>query len=362
MNKVSIKIFSFFSGVGLLDLGFEKTGYEILEVFEKKEEFLEMYKYSRAKMNMSEPKYGYNLGSVEDYLNNKELDYKVIHERKDGIIGFIGGPPCPDFSIAGKNKGSEGENGKLSSTYFELIKKYKPDFFLFENVKGIWGIKKNRMYIKSKIDELTSTGYKVSFDILNALDFGVPQDRERFIIVGFSEEFVMRNNIDISTVLSALHSDKKIKTSYSWPLTNEFREKSVTKAPSNIEESVTIESWFRKNDVLNHPNANDFFKPKSLEKFEIIAEGDIKNKSFKRLHRWRYSPTAAYGNNEVHLHPYLKRRMSISEVLAIQSAPREFELPHNMTLTNKFKVVGNAVPYLMAKKIAERLKFIIEGE
>ena len=92
---------------------------------------------------------------------------------------------------------------------------------------------------------------------------------------------------------------------------------------------------------------------------QTIEEGDVSRKSFKRLHRWRYSPTAAYGNNEVHLHPYKVRRLSIAEVLAIQSVPPEFELPSNMSLTDMFKTVGNGVPVLMVGKIWTRIETII---
>jgi len=53
-------------------------------------------------------------------------------------VGFIGGPPCPDFSVGGKNRGQDGERGKLSATYVDLICEQKPDFFLFENAKGLW--------------------------------------------------------------------------------------------------------------------------------------------------------------------------------------------------------------------------------
>ena len=93
---------------------------------------------------------------------------------------------------------------------------------------------------------------------------------------------------------------------------------------------------------------------------KIIEEGDVSKKSYKRLHRWRYSPTAAYGNNEVHLHPYKTRRLSIAEVLAIQSAPKKFELPKTMSLTDMFKTVGNGVPVLMMEKIAKELKKLLE--
>ena len=94
------------------------------------------------------------------------------------------------------------------------------------------------------------------------------------------------------------------------------------------------------------------FAVKNQQRFIGIDEGDVKGKSFKRLHRWRYSPTAAYGNNEVHLHPYLPRRISVAEALALQSLPNDFELPNNISLSAKFKMVGNGVPYLLALGIA----------
>ena len=86
-----------------------------------------------------------------------------------------------------------------------------------------------------------------------------------------------------------------------------------------------------------------------------IQEGDTSRKSFKRLHRWKYSPTAAYGNNEVHLHPYRTRRLSVAEAMAIQSLPGWFELPPDVCLSAKFKMVGNGVPYLMALGIARKI-------
>lgn len=87
-----------------------------------------------------------------------------------------------------------------------------------------------------------------------------------------------------------------------------------------------------------------------------IDEGDVSKKSYKRLHRWRYSPTVAYGNNEVHLHPYKSRRLSAAEALSLQTMPAEFQLPPNMTLTDKFKTIGNGVPFLLANGVAHTIK------
>ena len=121
-------------------------------------------------------------------------------------------------------------------------------------------------------------------------------------------------------------------------------------------QELTVEYWFRKNDVLNHPNSQHHFQPRAgITRFAAVEEGDVSKKSYKRLHRWRYSPTACYGNNEVHLHPYKIRRISVAEALAIQSLPKEFVLPDNMTLTNMFKTIGNGVPYLAAKGIANTI-------
>lgn len=118
---------------------------------------------------------------------------------------------------------------------------------------------------------------------------------------------------------------------------------------------LTVEHWFRKNKVLEHPNASHHFTPRSgLGKMLTIDEGDVSRKSFKRLHRWRYSPTAAYGNNEVHLHPYKPRRISAAEALAIQS------MPPDMSLSAMFKTIGNGVPYLATSGIAKSLIDFLE--
>ena len=123
-QKRKLKIFSFFSGSGFLDLGFETNGFDIEFVNEFHPAFMKAYKYSREKMGLKSPTYGYFNGDVNEFLENKKDDMHswMRDAQKDGsLIGFIGGPPCPDFSIAGKNKGKDGDNGKLSLSYTNLI-------------------------------------------------------------------------------------------------------------------------------------------------------------------------------------------------------------------------------------------------
>ena len=96
---------------------------------------------------------------------------------------------------------------------------------------------------------------------------------------------------------------------------------------------------------------------------QAIEEGETNRPSFKRLHRFKYSPTTCYGNNEVHLHPYLHRRLSVREALRIQGVPDEYVLPIELPMTKKFKMIGNGVPVPLAKAVADKLKdFLLTNE
>ena len=157
MSKCKLKIFSFFSGSGFLDLGFETNGYDVEFVNEFHPAFMKAYQYSRERMGLRKPKYGYFCGDINCFLEDRAEKLKawVADARSDGsLVGFIGGPPCPDFSIAGKNKGRDGDNGKLSLSYVNLIISVKPDFFLFENVKGLWKTARHREFFEELKEKL----------------------------------------------------------------------------------------------------------------------------------------------------------------------------------------------------------------
>lgn len=356
----NISIFSFFSGSGFLDLGFEYSGFNIVFVNEINPSFLNAYKHAHLNLGMSVPKYGYCNESIETLLSEKKAEFQTFldQERQSGkIVGFIGGPPCPDFSVAGKNRGRNGNNGKLTSVYFDLIQEMKPSFFVFENVKGLWKTEKHRRFYDEQKERIIESGYQVTDKLLNALEFGVPQDRERIIMFGIQNEMLSEKHIASFDWLKG--SKYKIETvmGKKWPQTDEFIENSIRACPKNVIKKLTVEYWFEKNKVLDHPNANDFFAPKvGKKRMNTILEGDVSRKSYKRLHRWRFSPTVAYGNNEVHLHPYKVRRISVAEALALQGLPRNFSLPKDMTLTEKFKTICNGVPFGLSLGIAASVR------
>lgn len=360
-----ISIYSFFSGAGFLDLGFEAQGFTIDFVNEYNRSFLEVYKYARKNMKFKEPKCGYYCGDINDLLKGKgkkALSSYISSNRKDKLIGFIGGPPCPDFSVAGKNKGITGTNGKLTNSYKRIILLYEPDFFVFENVKGLWSTKKHKAEYNKIKRAFSRKGYVLVDQLVNSLEYGVAQERERLILFGIKYVFLSNDKSTARKILKSKFNwelDKKYTIdkikSIKWPITTEFNVESKLRCPANIVNELTIKYWFNKNDVNKHYNSNDYFEPHSMERFNTIEEGDVSRKSFKRLHRWRYSPTVAYGNNEVHLHPYKIRRLSVAEALAIQSLPKDFILPKTLSKSEMFKTIGNGVPYLMSKAIAHSI-------
>ena len=353
-----LHIFSFFSGCGFLDLGFEKSGYEIDLVNEFSPSFLNAYKFSRENLGLAKPQFGYSNMDIANYLGDKSEELtgyiKTIH-KQHSYVGFIGGPPCPDFSVAGKQRGREGDNGKLSLTYVRLIIEQKPDFFLFENVKGLWKTAKHRAFYEELKRKLSHAGYTMTERLCNSLEFGAPQDRDRILLFGILKENLTKK-IDLKKDFpwnKYIVADLEATKNLAWPERDKFVENGNNTCPSNIPVEFTVQYWFDKNDVTNHPNGKDHFVSRAgLAKMQIVDEGDVSRKSYKRLHRWRYSPTVAYGNNEVHLHPYKPRRLTAAEALALQTLPKEFILPKEMTLSDKFKTIGNGVPFVMSKAVA----------
>ncbi len=359
-------IFSFFSGVGMLDLGFQEAGFDIVFVNEYKQEFLNSYQYARRNRYPIPPRFGYYEGDINQFLSGtgeQTLQRFITTLRQQNEqIGFIGGPPCPDFSVGGKNRGRDGDNGKLAQSYVDMINKFQPDFFLFENVKGLIKTQRHREYFEDLKLQLQNNRYYLSERLLNALSFGVPQDRDRILLMGVMDNSIMSRRVIVVNKsfdfpwLNNRQYDVDAVKSMNWPVKERFVKYSQREFPQNVQRELTIKHWFDQNDVNHHPNQRDVFKVKGgLQRIQTIEEGDTSRKSYKRLHRWRYSPTAAYGNNEVHLHPNKIRRISVAEAMAIQSLPAWFELPADVSLTAKFKMVGNGVPFLMAKVIADKI-------
>ena len=252
----------------------------------------------------------------------------------------------------------------LTSVFTDMICSLHPTFFVIENVAGLYRFRKHRAFLQLKAAQLRKRGYAVDYRVLNALELGVPQDRERVFVVGFKTCIAQRAaNTKLANdeegwfpwpMIDAYIGAKSLP----WPSTTPFGER--PDIPRGIPLELTVyPALFGKSDPEKLPNGSEFFNPYS-SRFNTIAEGDVARKSFKRLHRYRYSPTAWYGNQEVHLHPWKARRLSVREALRIQSVPDEYVLPKDLSLSAKFKMICNGVPCLMAFHLANAVKSFLD--
>lgn len=363
-QNAKIPVLSFFTGAGFLDIGFTRAGFDVVWHNEFWPEFARGFKYAYTGLTgKAEPQV-----VVDDITNLR--DPQAILQGAFGkkgpppVWGVIGGPPCPDFSVGGKNRGSDGENGILSRTYMQRIMELQPTFFLFENVPGLFRTEKHRRFL-NELRQWAEQIYATDIKILNALEFGVPQDRERVFFIGVKREWLQANGKEppLERYQPASFTGHwfpypapiypEVKKEYNWPRKDAFGGQPIR--PIAVPSELTVAYWLLDPTIETLPNQNEHFTAKS-RKFTEVEEGDDRKKSFKRLHRFRYAPTSAYGNNEVHLHPTQPRRLTVREALRLQSVPDEYALPADMSLSDKFKTIGNGVPVRLAQTVASALR------
>jgi len=361
-----IPILSFYSGGGFMDMGFEMAGFEIAWTNEYDETFAKLHSagitsWRKSKGNHTKAEI-FNTKSILEVSSN-DIISEAFPNGKPKFFGIIGGPPCQDFSIQGNMEGFEGERGKLTVVYFDRILDLQPTFFIMENVTGLTKSASTKIHLATLLKRV-EVEYYVDHYTLNALDFGVPQHRERVFFVG-----ILKNKIGAKHINLRLDGtwfdwpvNKKFRnaeTKYSWPIAVSFG-KNLTK-PAGLPLQLCVESCLVPQRQINKvPNAIEYFnlyKPDA--ELLQIKEGETTRPSFKRLHRFKYSPTACYGNNEVHLHPYKHRRLSVRETLRIQGVSDAYVLPSELPLTKKFKMIGNGVPVPLAKAVAVAIKKFI---
>lgn len=395
VQKTEIPVLSFFTGAGFLDIGFKRAGFKIIWRNEVNQIFARYFTHGMLALTGSSEESRIDSTLPIENLSSDHILAEAFHNtQKPQVFGVIGGPPCPDFSAAGKNRGREGDHGKLLRTFIEKISEIQPTFFLIENVLGLVRTKIHRQFLQELLDSL-SEKYAISISMLNSLEFGVAQDRYRIFIAGILRDWlrhnsnypVANNGVAWKRVIGRINSkvlkdqgiyhqadmfpeghwfpwpeDKRYinaRTIFKWPGMVPFGStpEMVTGIPQELMVGPLI---CNQGELKLLANADDGFKPYS-ERFHTVAEGDVSGKSFKRLHRWRYSPTAAYGNNEVHLHPCEPRRLTVREAFRIQSVPDRYEFPPEERLNSKFKMIGNGVPVRLAEAVGFSFASALKG-
>lgn len=328
------KVISLFSGCGGLDLGIEgnfsylgnyypKNPFKIIWANDINEKATRTQKLNFKNINVV-------CGDIENILNyndNKQLNlFEDIPKLPQNADVVIGGFPCQDFSLAGKRKGLSVARGKLYQSMAKVIQMVKPKVFLAENVKGLisW---ENGLAITTIIDDFTKLGYNVEYRLLNTADYGVPQNRERIIIIGIRKDL-----------------NKKCE----WA------------KPTHSANDPNLLPWVTIRDAIK--DLEDDERHKSLPNYGYSKakycpgkQGNTKTKADKP------APTIrAEHHGNIEFHYSLPRRLSAREVARIQSFPDNFVFVQSVTDT--YRQVGNAVAPVFAWHIAQMLKKILSKE
>jgi DNA (cytosine-5)-methyltransferase 1 len=311
--------------------------------------------------------------SIDKELNGNKVDL------------IIGGPPCQAYSIVGRaRKDMESDpRNHLYKHYVKFLEKYNPNMFVFENVPGILSAK-NGEYLNKIFKAVKNAGYEVAIppkNHLNAKDFGVLQDRKRVIIIGWKKELNLKYPEFETTehsfqILKDLFSDlKPLKNgqgtlnavAYTKPTTEYLKQTNIRNGlefvtqhivrPNNDNDleiyQIAIEKWNNgkrlnyaelPKRLIKHSNTDSF-----VNRFQVVNGKGVSHTVVAHI--------AMDGHYYIHPDKKQNRSISVREAARIQSFPDDYFFEGSRTAA--FKQIGNAVPPLMAQKIAEKIREMI---
>ncbi len=320
------RVVSLFCGAGGLDIGFSQKGF--------KAEFAADYDQAAVKTYNANHR-GKKAEVIDLFETSAEEVYNRATRRLKGdhtIDGIIGGPPCQGFSRANAARCHSDPRNLLALKYADIVNEFftrsKIKFFVFENVPEIKA-KKNADFLKLLRDSL-SLHFNIYERELDAWNYGVPQTRKRYFIVGISKAIDNGN--------------------YQFPPIKRGKKKLVSDAILGLPHPTFFNKDLDPADIPFHPN-HWTMQPRS-EKFQT-GEMPAGGRSFIKLEWNKPSRTVAYGNREIHIHPNGKRRISIYEAMRLQSFPMNYELLGN--LSEQVKQISNAVPPPVAAALAKSI-------
>lgn len=312
-----LKTIDLFAGIGGVRLGFEKAGFETV--------------YANDFDKNCKLTYDLNFKSVK--LDNDDV-WNVVKKRLPKFDVLLGGFPCQAFSIAGYQQGFDDKKGRgnLFFAVADLIKKYRPDAFLLENVKNLHGHDSGRTFSKIKSMLQDDLGYFVDYRIFNSMEYGnVPQNRERIYIVGF----------------------KKIENLYNFKWPKKIRlSKKFTEL---LERSVNAKYYYE--DKPLYARLKDYpFKTNTVYQWR---------RQYVRENKKGVCPTLTanmgMGGHNV---PIIKdnkglRKLTPKECLRIQGFPETYKFPDNLPDSALYKQAGNSVTVPVITSIARQIRKVL---
>lgn len=341
-----LKAVSLFSGAGGMDIGFKNAGINIVWANEIDKDAFETYKENNKETLMIEK------GDIRE-------QYKKLENVRDIDVVF-GGPPCQGFSVAGKMDPND-ERSTLIWTFMDVVKMVQPRAFVIENVKALAVLEKWEPIRQRIIKEANEMGYTCVPYVLNSIDFGIPQKRERVFFIGFKGK-----NIDLNTIINS--QKKKIKTvreaiGHLGPAGSEGNPKTCTAVITLAKKPVLRKSPYAGmlfNGIGRPLNLDDASTtlPASMggNKTPIIDEnllyGDKKTDWVVEYHKAILDKVIEPEYKEA---PSVLRRLTIKEAALIQTFPEDYKFLGSKT--SIYRQIGNAVPCELAEVVANAVVY-----
>ena len=326
------QIIDLFCGCGGLSLGFEMAGYKPAVSIDLWDDAIETYNHNRNEK-----------AAICKDITTLGNDY--FYQFRGKCCGVIGGPPCQGFSTVGKRETDDPRN-LLYREYCRVVECVDPDFFVLENVKGLLTLNKGK-FRDAIIDDFTRLGYSVEYRVLNAANYGVPQNRERVFFVGTKRNYHFKFPLEQENKISSSEAISDLLVDYSNGAQNDYQRcmrgnnKVLTnhELTNHTQETIAVISMI--------PDGGNI---KSLpEEYWNIRKY---NKAFERMNSQKPSNTVDTGHRN-YFHYKENRIPTVRENARLQSFPDNYVILGSRT--SQYKQVGNAVPVLLAQAVAKGL-------
>lgn len=370
-------VIDLFCGSGGMSLGFTQSGYKIIFANDIEPSCVETYSYNHPEVNPEK----IILGDIQDFAST--VSEYTTDEHVDVVIG---GPPCQSFSNANRQRIIDDPRNRLYKEFVAVVASVRPTFFVMENVIGMKAIA-SQVY-----EDFENIGYKVHYEVLNAVEFGVPQQRKRIIFIG------NKVGIDNEAIFKKIHKNNETIQATTLedaiadlPALTALTKKNATDYESDEHgHFITTFNNYTQNAYLARINATSipmylynhkarYNNDRDIEIFSRLHQGDksddpkiadimpytnrndiFKDKYYKLIYAQPCKTITAHMKFDcnMYIHPTQARGLTPREAARVQSYPDDYLFKGSYTKT--YMQVGNSVPPLMARGIAQVVKNYLE--